>query len=195
MFKLFSTGFLDHEMEAGLLSHLNEKEFLSDYGLHSIAKHDPAYDQVDIDNGGGGICTCFPPHILEKLYKAGRPDRAEDILDRVLWWADRMPYWSDSIVANNMDYRRDTPLQNAIGSVDAAQSIIFGMFGVSVDPEGRVTVNPIPPSFSPEIKLTGLKIRGYKIDIVVKGKKYTVTAAGRKFSSTVGQLIILEPKK
>jgi hypothetical protein len=195
MFKLFSTGFLDREMEAGLLSHLNEKEFLSEYGMHSMAKHDPAYDQVDIDNGGGGICTCFPPHILEKLYKAGHPDRAEDILNRVLWWADRLPYWSDSIVANNKDYRRDTPLQNAIGSVDAAQSIIFGMFGVCVGPDGRVTVNPVPPSFSPEIKLDSLKIRGYKMDIHVKSKKYTVTANGRKFSSVVGQPIILEPKK
>ncbi len=195
MFKLFSSGFLDREMEAGLLSHLNEKEFLSDYGLHSMAKHDPAYDQVDIDNGGGGICTCFPPHILEKLYKAGRPERAEDILKRILWWAGRLPYWSDSVVANNMDYRRDTPLQNAIGSADAAQSIIFGMFGVKVDLEGRITVSPIPPSFSPEIKLTGLKLRGYTIDINVKGKRYSVVADGRKFTSTVGQPTILERKK
>ena len=54
MFKLFSSGVLDPEQELGLLSHLNEEEFLSAYGLHSMAKHDPAYDQVDIDNGCGG---------------------------------------------------------------------------------------------------------------------------------------------
>lgn len=55
IFKLFGSGVLDHESEAGLLGHLNDREFLSAYGLHSMAKQDPAYDQVDIDNGGGGI--------------------------------------------------------------------------------------------------------------------------------------------
>ena len=68
-----ASGVLDAEEEAGLLGHLNETEFLSQFGLHSMAKTDVAYDQVDIDNGGGGACTCFPPQIAERLYKAGRP--------------------------------------------------------------------------------------------------------------------------
>jgi hypothetical protein len=29
-----------------------------------------------------------------------------------------------------MDYRKDTPLQNAIGGVAGTQAIIFGMFGI-----------------------------------------------------------------
>jgi hypothetical protein len=193
MFKLFSSGVLDKEMESGLLSHLNEKEFLSEYGLHSMAKHDPAYDQADIDNGGGGICTCFPPQIIEKLYKAGHSDRAEDILKRILWWGDRLAYWSDSIVANNMDYRRDTPLQNAVGSVTAAQSIIFGMFGVAVNPDGSIKINPVPPSFSPRIALRGLKIRGYDIDIEVDGRNYRIRTQGRTLESKMGQAVKLPP--
>ena len=66
--------------ELGLLSHLNEREFLSDYGLHSISKLDPAYDQVDIDHGGGGSYVAFPALIAESLYKGGYSDPAEDIL-------------------------------------------------------------------------------------------------------------------
>ena len=60
IFTLIGTGALDKEQERELVGHLNEKEFLSDYGLHSISKLDPAYDQVDIDHGGGGSYVAFP---------------------------------------------------------------------------------------------------------------------------------------
>jgi hypothetical protein len=49
MYKMFGSSVLDREQEAGLLSHLNEEEFLSPFGIYSISKKDPAYDQVDID--------------------------------------------------------------------------------------------------------------------------------------------------
>ncbi len=49
LFKLIGGGALDAEEEAGLISHLNEEEFLSDWGLHSLSKQDEAYDQIDID--------------------------------------------------------------------------------------------------------------------------------------------------
>jgi len=55
MFKMFEGNVLDEEVKEGLLAHLNEEEFLSPYGLHSMSKKDPAYDQADIDNGGGGL--------------------------------------------------------------------------------------------------------------------------------------------
>lgn len=59
MFKLIGSGVLDGEELEGLISHLNEDEFLSAYGLHSMSKLDPAFDQEDIDNGGGGNYTAF----------------------------------------------------------------------------------------------------------------------------------------
>ena len=111
MFKPIGSGVLDKECEEGLISHLNDKEFLSAYGLHSLSKLDPAYDQFDIDNGGGGACTCFPPQIIDRLYLASHPELAADLLSRILWWGDILPYWGDSIAANMKDYRRDTPLQ------------------------------------------------------------------------------------
>jgi hypothetical protein len=189
MFKLFSSGVLDPEQELGLLSHLNEEEFLSAYGLHSMAKHDPAYDQVDIDNGGGGCCTCFPPQIIEKLYKAGQPAVAEDILRRILWWTDRLPYWGDSIVANYMDYRKDTPLQSAMGSAAGAQAIIFGLFGVRVSPAGEVSVNPQPLSFCKNLTLRNLRLRGKVLDITVNGSRFTVRHRGKIFRAKLGESI------
>jgi len=186
MFKLLGSDVLDEEQVAGLISHLNEQEFLSAFGLHSMSKLDPAYDQIDIDNGGGGNYTAFTPQIIERLYRLGRAEVAEDLLQRVLWWGERMPYWGDSIVANNIDYRRDTPLQSTIGALAGAQCILFGMFGLSVAADGAVTVNPQPPSFSPEISLTGLKVRGRTMDIEVRGGGYRVTIDGETTQAAVG---------
>ncbi|MBU0608146.1 MAG: hypothetical protein KKI08_09665, partial [Armatimonadetes bacterium] len=191
MFKPIGSMALDDEELDGLLSHLNETEFLSAWGLHSMSKLDPAYDQVDIDNGGGGNYTAFTPQIIERLYRVGRADVAEDILRRILWWGERMPYWGDSIVANQVDYRQDTPLQNTIGGLAGAQMIIFGMFGVSVSPEGAITINPQPPSFSPELKLTGLRLRGRCLDIEVRAGEFAVTTNGETVVSTLGKQVVL----
>lgn len=191
LFKLIGSGAITDEEERALINHINEKEFLSDFGMHSMSKQDPAFDQIDIDNGGGGACCIFPPQILERLYKAGYPQKAEDILQRILWWGERLPYWSDSLVANMIDYRKDTPLQNAIGAVSGAQAIIFGMFGVSVDFEGNITVNPFPPSYSNSITLTGLQVRGKTIDIHVANGNYKVTTAKSTLIEAVGNAIVI----
>ncbi len=191
MFKPVGSAVLDEEELAGLLSHLNDDEFLSAYGLHSMSKQDPAYDQVDIDNGGGGNYTAFTPQVIERLYKVGRPELAADILRRILWWGERMPYWGDSIVANNIDYRRDTPLQNTIGAVAGAQCIIFGMLGVQVAVDGTITIDPHPPAYSPELVLTGLRLRGQCIDIATGAGEYRVTVDGRTMTSALGTALVV----
>jgi hypothetical protein len=191
MFKLIGSDVLDDEELAGLLGHINEREFLSAYGMHSMSKLDEAYDQADIDNGGGGSYVSFPPQIAERLYDAGHPELAGDIMQRILWWGERLPYWGDSQVANAMDYRRDTPLQCSIGAVAGAQAIIFGMFGVRVTPEGDIIVNPRPPSFSPEIHLTGLTLRGCRLDIKANRRSYEVVANGETIRSRTGAPVTL----
>lgn len=195
MFKLIGSDVLDREEEEGLLTHINEREFLSAYGMHSMSKLDEAYDQADIDNGGGGSYVSFPPQIAERLYKAGHPEIAEDILRRILWWGERLPYWGDSQVANAMDYRRDTPLQCSIGAAAGAQAVIFGMFGVSVTPDGDIIVNPRPPSFSPDIRLTGLTLRDCRLDIEANRRSYQVTANGQVVKSRTGSPIMLRPER
>lgn len=186
MYKLFGSGVLDAEQEQGLLSHLNEREFLSEHGLHSMSKLDPAYDQVDIDNGGGGICPAFVPRIAEMLYASGHSRQAEDLFRRVLWWGERVPYWADSMVANQIEYRKDTPLQNQFDATAGAQGIVFGMLGVDVQPSGEVSIDPHPPSFSPEIGITGLHLRGAALDITADKERFQVTRNGKSRTSRVG---------
>jgi hypothetical protein len=191
MFKLIGSDVLDREEEEGLVGHINEHEFLSAYGMHSMSKLDEAYDQVDIDNGGGGSYVSFPPQIAERLYRAGHPDVAADILHRILWLGERLPYWGDSQVANAMDYRRDTPLQCSIGAAAGAQAIIFGMFGVGVTPDGDIAIDPQPPAWSPEIRLSGLTLRGCTMDISANRRSYEVRIGDQVLKFRTGQPIAL----
>ncbi|MEA1952547.1 MAG: hypothetical protein U9N87_14295, partial [Planctomycetota bacterium] len=192
IFKLFASDVLDDELEAGLMSHLNEEEFLSEHGMHSLAKGDPAYDPADVDNGGPGACTCFPPQIAERLYKAGRPRQGEDIMRRCLWWGSRMPYWGDSIVAERIDYRRDTPLQCTIDGVTVAQAIIFGMFGVDAQFDGSILVTPRPPAFAPQMSLQGVKLRGIVFDINVDDDRFKVALGGQTIVAPVGRTVSIQ---
>jgi len=194
MFKPVGTGVLDPECEEGLLSHLNESEFLSAYGLHSLSKRDPAYDQLDIDNGGGGICTSFPPQIIERLYQAGQPRLAADLLGRLLWWSDTMPYWGDSIAANCKDYRRDTPLQCTFDGVAAAQCVIFGVFGVSVQPDGDIMIQPSRLPFARQLALKGLKIRGRPLDIRIEDGHSEVRSGDRTIRASTGGAVVVSTK-
>lgn len=192
IFKLFGSDVLDDEQESGLLEHLlSEKEFLSEFGLHSLAKGDPAYDPADVDNGGPGACTCFPPQIIERLYKSGNPAAAEEILKRILWWGERMPYWGDSIVADKIGYRHDTPLQCTIDGATVAQCIIFGMFGVQVEPNGDILINPQPPTFAPQIALQRLKLQGHVLDITVNGAEYEVREGNNSIRATISRPILV----
>jgi hypothetical protein len=186
MFKLFGGGVLDVDEEAGLLSHLNETEFLSEYGFHSMPKTDIAYDQVDIDNGGGGAYTSFPAQIAERFYKSGHAREADDILRRILWWGERMPYWGDSLVANAIDYRKDTPLQCTIGGAAIAQSIIFGLFGVDARTNGDVAFNPHRPPFANRLALRGLRLHGISFDLEVDGDAFEARAGGKRIHSSPG---------
>ncbi len=195
IFKMIGSKVLDKEQEEGLVSHLNDDEFLSAYGLHSMAKHDPAYDQVDIDNGGGGNYVAFTPRIAEFLYQAGYTAQAEEILKRTLWWGERLPYWGDSLVANQIEYRKDTPLQNDIAAGAGAQCIIFGMFGVKLAMDGAITVNPKVPAWSPQVALKGLKLRGATLDITASRHDFTVTIGKRVLRSPLGTPVHIPPSE
>ncbi|MBN8861403.1 MAG: hypothetical protein J0H29_23660 [Sphingobacteriales bacterium] len=191
MFMLINNGVLDKEEETGLLTHLNSKEFLGSYGLHSISKIDPAYDQVDIDNGGGGCYTAFVPMICQRLYLSGNRAAADDLLQRILWWGERVPYWGDSFVANYIGYRDDTPLQGDFSAIAGAQSIIFGMFGVNVNSNGDITINPYPPSFSPQISLYALKLRKVAMNIIANQDSFSVEVNGKVYQSKIGKPIVI----
>jgi len=190
-FKFLNSGVIDERTCRGLLSHLNEDEFLSPYGLHSMAKDDPAYDVVDIDNGGGGICTEFDAMILGQLFDIGRDDLAEDILSRILWWGDNLPYLGDSCAAYTKLQREDTPLQCDISSTSLAGMMIFGLCGIAADFDGNVTICPPRHHVCRDLSLSGVRLRGLTFDLTVHGEAYTVTCGGTSVTKNCGEKTVL----
>jgi len=192
IFYLLNSHAIDGEIKEGLLSHLNKEEFLSDYGLHSISKEDTAYDQVDISHGGGGTSTLIPPEIAERLYKDGDTKAADEIMDRILWWGRRLPYFGESEVANEINYGEDAPLRADIGSVTVAQSILFGMFGISADFNGNISINPVKTSLANKLIIRRLKIRGKTLDVSIEGDKYEVTTGNKTIRNNLGIATIIK---
>ena len=168
MFKAFGWGetVLDRDVSSAMLRHLmNPKEFLGEYGVHSLSKQDPAYDDSDVDNGGPGACPSFPAAICERLFRDGHAAEANEILSRQLWLADRLPYWGDSQYADRPDYRRDTPLQSDIEGACLAQAIAFGMFGTTVGDDLSVRFDPHLPKGVDRIFLKNFRLAGKAYDV------------------------------
>ena len=111
-------------------------------------------------------------------------------MGRLLWWGDTMPYWGDSIAANCIDYRRDTPLQCTFDGTTAAQCIIFGTFGVRVRPNGDIVIRPHPLPFASKISLDGLKVRGHSFDVRIEGPHYEVRTGDQSMRSTLSKAIV-----
>jgi len=189
LYFLLGTGVLDEEQESGLLSHLKEGEFLSTYGLYRIARHDPSFNPADVDHGGPGAYNSFPPGIAKTLYKIGKNQQADDLLRRVLWWGERMPYWGDSFYADTIRYREETPLQCDIGSLAGAQCVIFGIFGITSEFDGSVRIKPNQPSFANQLSLTGVRLCNQVFDVNVNKGIYRVTCQGKTLEAKVGQTI------
>lgn len=169
MFKALGWGekVLDKDVEAALVKHLMDpKEFLGTHGVHSLSKLDPAYDESDIDNGGPGACPSFAPAICDRLYRDGHFAEANEILMRLRWLGTSLPYWGDSQYADRADYRRDTPLQCDVEGACLAQTIIFGLFGVTIDDDLKVSFDPHLPKGVVHMRISNLRLAGkaYEVD-------------------------------
>lgn len=189
MFKFINSPVIDKEERDGLISHLNEREFLSEFGLHSMSKLDIAYDQDDIDNGGGGICTHFTNQICAQLYEMGYSALASDILCRILWWGTRLPYMGDSCAANMMQNRDDTPLQGDISSVSGAQMIFYYVFGIKPHFDGRITVSPVKHRPTDKMTVENVRLCGKVFSVSASGDGFSVTHDGKTSYAKIGEAI------
>ena len=193
MFKALGYGedVMDVDIANRLVGHLmDESEFLGPCGVHSLSKKDVAYDEKDVDNGGPGACPSFAPAICDRLYRDGRVREANEILRRLSWLAEALPYWGDSQYADRRDYRRDTPLQCDVEGACLAQTILFGVFGISVGDDFAVSVEPHLPDGVNRMALRNVRLAGRTFDVsVVRGEGVRVTVGGRTYGDP-GRIVL-----
>ena len=191
MFKFLNSGVIGEKERNALISHLNEDEFLSKFGLHSMSKRDEQYDQDDIDNGGGGICSHFATEVCSQLYEIGRDDVAHDILKRLYWWGERMPYMGDSCAANMVANREDTPLQGNIHAVSGAQMIFFYIFGIVPSFDGSVTISPARIRPAKTMKVENARLCGKTFSVTVDSDTFTVECGEKRLTEKIGNKIVI----
>jgi hypothetical protein len=165
VFDLLRLDILSPEERDGLLGHLNEREFLSAWGVHSYSKATPEYDvNARVDWGGPGVYAGDAPELVGDLLHAGYFREADDVFSRILWWGQSLPYYPQAIRSDRRDYRRDGR-SNLISGATGAELMIFGLLGVQVGIDGTVTINPHLPAFAADLKFSGVEIRGHRFDV------------------------------
>lgn len=186
IFDVLRTGALTRDQERAIVSHLNAVEFLSGFGVHSLAKTDEGYDASDIDWGGPGVYAGDAPELAEDLLNAGFTDRGIDVLNRILWWG-QFPYYPQAIRADRIGYREDGR-PNEIAGMATSQSIVFGLFGISIGKD-FVAVKPVNHSFVRGLSIKSLTIRNKQIDIQIQPEKseFSVVSNGKTYHAQLGE--------
>jgi len=178
IFDMLRCGVLSGDEEAKILSHLNENEFLSRYGVHSLSKEDKGYDLNDADWGGPGVYAGDAPELILDLYNSGYHERAEDLLKRILWWGKHLPYYPQAIIADKIDYRRNGRA-NVITGATSAQSLLFGMLGLQFLATGETSIKVHRDGLFDTFKLEGLSIKGRQTSINISGDDITIDIEGK----------------
>lgn len=191
IFDVLRTDMLCEQQEKGILTHLNEKEFLSEWGVHSLAKTDLGYDPSDVDWGGPGAYSGDPTELVVDLCQGGYGEQGVDVLNRILWWGE-LPYIPQAMRANKKGYREDGRA-NIIAGGSTCQAVINGLFGVSFELD-RIKIKPINHAMMNGLSLTGVSVRGRTFDINISENTFTVSEAGKEITNPLGEDVILELK-
>ncbi|NLE37339.1 MAG: hypothetical protein GX621_04875 [Pirellulaceae bacterium] len=185
IFDLLRTGMLSREQQLAVLSHLNEDEFLSPYGVHSLSKQDEGYDPNDADWGGPGAFAGDPPELVIDLIAAGHEKLGVDVLRRILWWSE-FPYIPQAVLAADRDYRTDGRA-NVVAGLAGCQAILNGLLGIRVDGE-QIHFNPVNDPIVFGLSLSNLNVRGQRFDLKIAddGKGYLVRTDGQEVRRATG---------
>jgi len=191
IFDVLRTGALNNEQQKAIVLHLNTREFLTPWGVHSLAITDEGYDPTDVDWGGPGVYAGDAPELVEDLLNAGFVNQGVDLLQRILWWG-QFPYYPQAIRADRKGHREDGR-PNEIAGLATTQSVIFGLFGITVGKD-YLSVKPVNHPFMKGISLKGLTIRNQKIDVSIPTGKsgFSVSVGGKSIQSSTGKAIIIK---
>ncbi len=190
---VLQTGVPSPEQTELLIGHINQYDFLAPRGVYSMALREAGGENPGPDWEGNLAGIADAPDLVETLYRLGKPEKAEELLDRILWIGGAMPYYPETVRVDEPGYDRQGR-SNSIASLAGAQAVIFGVFGVEFGLDGSVTALPraLASDFRTEIK--NLRVRG--VDITMKmldGKFYHRLNDYPEISSPLGERATIIP--
>ncbi len=102
-----------------------------------------------------------------------------------------MPYFGDSVAANMIRNREDTPLQGDIASVSCAQTILFALFGIRAGFDGTVAVSPVRCRPARRMRMDNIRIAGKVFSVEADGRIFTVSFGGNTITAMIGDTAVL----
>jgi len=188
---LLQTGVPSPGQAELLIGHINQYDFLAPLGVYSMALREAEGGNPGHDWEGNLAGVADAPDLIETLYRLGKPELAEEILNRILWAGGAMPYYPEKVRVDEQGYDREGRA-NTIASLAGAQAVIFGVFGVEFGLDGSVTALPRPLASDFRTEIKNLRVHG--VDITMKmldGKFYYRLNDYPEASSPLGERVTM----
>jgi Chitobiase/beta-hexosaminidase C-terminal domain len=180
---LIGTDILSGEERLGLLSHLNDNEFLGPYSIYSMSRQNRVnWDRVDTDWGGGGSYTGIPMQLVRNLYQTGMGQLAWTILSRFTQYVDYFPYISQNLRAD-APFQDESSMPMAICAGAGVEAIVFGLFGLSPRIDGALDIHPYYAHELGKASLNDFRFRGHSYDISMDRYGFRLRRDGKAIGS------------
>jgi hypothetical protein len=182
LFDLLGTDYLPDHQVYRLVTHLQEGEFLGEFGVYSIARRDSVHwDLIDSDWGGGGQYAGMPGRISRNLYQKGFAGKGWDVLKRHIRYVDYFPYLPQNPRTDTPEQDRSSmPLEISAGA--GLEAIVFGTFGIRMEGE-KLIIKPFNHEDIGEATLTNFRFNGRTYGIQLDRKTFSVFEDGKLIAS------------
>ena len=140
------------------------------------------WDRVDTDWGGGGSYTGIPMQLVRNLYQSGMGQLAWTILSRFTQYVGYFPYISQNFRADEL-FQDESSMPMAICAGSGVEAIVFGLFGLNPQIDGRLDIHPYYAHDLGKANLNDYQFRGHSYDIGMDRYGFTIKRDGKRLGS------------
>jgi hypothetical protein len=168
-------GLVPRERAEKLMAHLNNSEFIAQWGIRSMSIKDRLFDYDDHDWAGGMSYTGTGPELSADFFASGFPAQGWLALNKILWWPDHLAVYPQGITNDSYTFRYPQSERfggrvgagrtNLIASCAGVDAVLRGIFGLDLGTDGSIKVANNQSATSGPLALT----------VPFRGKLWTVT--------------------
>lgn len=190
VFDAVRSGCCSAEMTEAIFSHIRDGAFLGRYGASSVSGEDDVHYEIgDPDWSGSGAYEGEATTLALTLWEQRRGELAWDVLRRLLWMGEQLPYFPQEHYCHRPDAPRHKRM-NVIAGLAGAEAIVFGLMGLVAKPDGSLWFDP-QRSVNGTIELRDFRFRQRVIDVDLAPERCRVSVDGRCLHDGPLQLVPL----
>jgi hypothetical protein len=143
-------GLVPRDRAEKMMAHLNDSEFVAQWGIRSMSIKDRLFDYNDHDWAGPMSYTGTGPELSADFFSAGFPAEGWMSLNKILWWPDHLAVYPQGITNDSYAFRNPQTARfggragagrsNLIASSAGVDAILRGIFGLEMSADGSIKV-------------------------------------------------------